>query len=96
MRMYQGNVPSDGLGYEQVAEAVYDDMTWTVYAKHGDDGWVHVKLVASEPVSSKANYWFGYHVSRDKFNGHKDYVNLKENRPELLSDARLLLRECFG
>lgn len=96
MRRYQGNAPGDELGYTLTSDVYHGDVVWLLYAKHGSDDWVNIKLVASEPIPTKANYWIGYNRVAKKFGSHRDYYLLKENRPELLIKVIDKLSEYYG
>ena len=87
-----GMAPS-GDGWVCVSSASCEDVLWNVYRQtlSYKAEWNPVKIVAAEPVASKANYFMKWNKVR--FSGGKDTDLLDQYRPKLLREAMDILRE---
>jgi hypothetical protein len=89
-RTYSGNEPGTGWGCVDVFNS--DGKIWYLYCKDEvKDGWENFKLVARNPVTVKANYWFGW--DGKKANNARDWYLLQAGRPELHATVLKYLTE---
>lgn len=60
-------------------------LGWHLYllsAPHsGSAQWYNLKLVAATKAPRKANWWFGYNVTEDRFGPQRDATRLKKLAP---------------
>lgn len=97
-KMYAGNIPTEG-GWEQVSK--YNDhfgTEWLIFRRkqsHSED-WVNYKVVANGRTRNKANYWFTYNHASNRIGFSRDYMLMRENRPELYEHLEKMLRSWWA
>lgn len=92
MRTYRGVPPH--RGWQPLCLATFtlpDRSVWDLYGLMSRAGseWLNLKLCAQGSAVSKANYWLGYSVSRQRLAESTDMTRLEVGRPAL---GRALLR----
>ncbi len=82
MRHRIGNIPPAANGWR----LSWAEGPWNLYSRTGDDDWVQWKLVATERVPGKANYWLAYNSELKRFVqgiGAQGQLDLAANHPDL-------------
>ena len=95
-KMYAGNPPADGDGWIQVGKCLDgDEVEWLVFSKaqeHTPD-WMTYKIVANGRARNKANYWMVRNASTGQIGFSRDYVYMRDNRPELHAQVDAILKK---
>lgn len=94
-KMYAGNMPQPGEGWNQLGQCNdVDDVQWFVFSKSQDHSpeWMTIKIVANGKAKSKANYWLVRNMQTGQIGFARDYVLMRENRPELHQQIENLLK----
>jgi len=96
-RRYVGNMPSPNEGWEHVGTCRdADGMEWLVFSKaqkHTPD-WLTYKIVANGRARDKANYWLVRNVRTGRIGFSRDYVCMRDSRPELCEQADEILKKA--
>jgi hypothetical protein len=97
-KMYRGNVPDCGEGWAQVAQCMDSDAEWLVYSKPQDHSpdWMTFKIVAKGRVPNKANYWLAKNITTGQIGFCRDYVYMRDNRPELHAQVEEIFEHAKG
>ena len=95
-KMYAGNPPADGEGWSQVGKCLDgDEVEWLVFSKaqeHTPD-WLTYKIVANGQARDKANYWLVRNASTGQIGFSRDYVYMRDNRPELHAQVDAIFKK---
>ena len=95
-RKYAGNVPSPNEGWEHVGTCRdADGIEWLVFSKsqkHTQD-WCTYKIVANGRVANKANYWLTGNKLTGRIGFSRDYICMRETRPELHEQAEAIIKQ---
>ena len=94
-KMYAGNPPADGDGWSQVGKCFDGDgVEWLVFSKaqkHTPD-WCTYKIVANGRAANKANYWLTGNKLTGRIGFSRDYVCMRDSRPELYEQVDAILK----
>lgn len=86
-RTYPGNPPDLALGWELAAtlDIPEDGGLWRVYRQRQahSETWANYKIVADQPVSDKANYWFAMNTANGHIGFGRDVGLLRMRRTTL-------------
>ena len=95
IKSYKGNPPSEDEGWRKVwlGQCVADKTNWIAYAKPQDHtpDWVTYKIVADGRADLKANYWLVRNIKTKQIGFARDFVLLREHRPDLHEQIELML-----
>lgn len=96
-KMYMGNMPDISEGWDEMAKCRdKDSVEWMLFRKkqdHNQDWWT-IKIVANGRASSKANYWLAINVKTGEIGFARDYVYMRENRPELHAQVEAIFKKA--
>jgi len=94
-KMYAGKIPSTSEGWAQIGECKdKNGARWFVFSKpqaHTPD-WRTYKIVANGRARGKANYWLVRNSQNGKIGFARDYVLLRENRPDIHAQVEAILK----
>lgn len=94
-RKYAGNVPDPNEGWEHVGTCRdADGIEWLVFSKsqkHTQD-WCTYKVVANGRAANKANYWLTGNKPTGRIGFSRDYVCMRETRPELYAQVETIIK----
>jgi hypothetical protein len=94
-KMYVGNPPSEEDGWDRVGMCKDDNVEWLVFNRsqeHSID-WSTYKIVANGRAQNKANYWLVRNNKTGQIGFARDYVYMRENRPELHAQVESILKK---
>ena len=94
-KMYKGNIPDTGEGWDEIDRCMDKDSgEWILFGKKQDHdkNWWTVKIVANGRASSKANYWLAINIKTGQLGFSRDYVYMRENRPELHAQIETIFK----
>lgn len=97
-KMYAGNLPKDGEGWEQVGKCMdSDDVEWLVFSKPQDHtpDWMTFKIVANGRAQNKANYWLVKNAVTGQIGFARDYVHMRDSRPELHAQVEAIFKNVI-
>lgn len=97
-KMYAGNLPKDGEGWEQVGKCMdSDDVEWLVFSKPQDHtpDWMTFKIVANGRAQNKANYWLVKNAVTGQIGFARDYVHMQDSRPELHAQVEAIFKKVI-
>lgn len=97
-KMYAGNLPKDGEGWEQVGKCMdSDDVEWLVFSKPQDHtpNWMTFKIVANGRAQNKANYWLVKNAVTGQIGFARDYVHMRDSRPELHAQVEAIFKKVI-
>lgn len=85
-KMYKGNRPPADEGW-QILESIKlrDKTEWCVCVRdqaHTED-WKTYKIFVDGKSPNKGNYWMVFNIKTGQIGYGKDYINMRENRPDL-------------
>jgi len=94
-KMYAGKIPNQLDGWVQIGTCKEQDggVEWLVFKKpqaHTPD-WFTYKIVANGRARGKANYWLVRNSQDGKIGFARDYVLLRENRPDIHAQVEAIL-----
>ena len=72
-----------------------DEVEWLVFSKaqeHTPD-WLTYKIVANGRARNKANYWLVRNASTGQIGFSRDYVYMRDNRPELHAQVDAIFKK---
>lgn len=94
-KMYAGNPPADGEGWSQVGKCWDGDgVEWLVFSKsqkHTQD-WRTYKIMANGRAANKANYWLTGNKLTGRIGFSRDYICMRETRPELHAQVEAIIK----
>jgi|688.fasta_scaffold343523_3 hypothetical protein len=94
-KMYMGNIPDASEGWDEMDKFMdKDNVQWLMFSKkqdHNQDWWT-IKIAAKGRASTKANYWLAINVRTGQLGFSRDYVLMRENRPELHSQIETIFK----
>jgi len=94
-KMYAGNIPNQLDGWMPIGACKEQDgVEWLVFKKpqtHTPD-WFTYKIVANGRAREKANYWLVRNIQDGKIGFSRDYVLLRENRPDIHAQVEAILK----
>jgi hypothetical protein len=94
-KKYAGNVPGPNEGWEHVGTCRdADGIEWLVLSKsqkHTQD-WCTYKIVANGRAANKANYWLTGNKLTGRIGFSRDYVCMRETRPELYAQVETIIK----
>ena len=96
--MYAGNPPKDGEGWEQIWKCIdSDDVEWLVFSKPQDHtpDWMTFKIVANGRARHKANYWLVKNIETGQIGFARDYVHMRDSRPELHAQIEAIFKKVI-
>ena len=95
-KMYAGNLPQADEGWNQIGKCWdSDEVEWLVFSKaqeHTPD-WLTYKIVANGRARNKANYWLVRNASTGQIGFSRDYVYMRDSRPELHAQVDSIFRK---
>lgn len=95
-KMYVGKMPETGDGWSYVGLCKdADSVEWMVFRKpqeHTPD-WATYKIVANGRARNKANYWLVRNSRTGQIGFARDYVFMRDNRPELHEQVELIFKK---
>ena len=95
-KMYAGKIPESEEGWNQIgSHKDADDVEWLVFSKsqeHTPD-WTTYKIVANGRARDKANYWLVRNNKTGQIGFARDYVFMRENRPELHAKVESIFKQ---
>lgn len=97
-KMYAGNLPKDGEGWEQVGKCMdSDDVEWLVFSKPQDHtpDWITFKIAANGRARNKANYWLVKNATTGQIGFARDYVHMRDSRPELHAQVEAIFKKVI-
>ena len=97
-KMYAGNPPADGEGWNQVGKCMdSDDVEWLVFSKPQDHtpNWMTFKIVANGRAQNKANYWLVKNAVTGQIGFARDYVHMRDSRPELHAQVEAIFKKVI-
>ena len=97
-KMYAGNLPKDGEGWEQVGKCMdSDDVEWLVFSMPQDHtpNWMTFKIVANGRAQNKANYWLVKNAVTGQIGFARDYVHMRDSRPELHAQVEAIFKKVI-
>ena len=95
-KLYLGNAPSADEGWDRIGSYLDDDgIEWLAFVKAQDHSpdWRTVKIVANGRAELKANYWLAKNISTGQIGYARDYVLMRDNRPQLHARIESMLDE---
>ncbi len=94
-KMYMGNIPEVSEGWDEINRCMdKDSVEWLIFSKEQDHdkNWWTIKIVAKGRASSKANYWLAINIKTGQLGFSRDYVFMRENRPELHAQIETIFK----
>jgi hypothetical protein len=94
-KMYMGNIPDTGEGWDEIDRCMDNDsVEWLIFSKQQDHdkNWWTVKISANGRAKSKANYWLVINIKTGQLGFSRDYVLMRENRPELHAQIEAIFK----
>lgn len=95
-RKYAGNMPGPNEGWAHVGTCRdADGMEWLVFSKSQDHtpDWYTFKIVANGRAANKANYWLTGNKLTGRIGFSRDYVYMRETRPELYAQVEAIIKQ---
>lgn len=95
-KMYAGNPPAVDEGWMQMGRCWdSDEVEWLVFGKSQDHtpDWVTIKISAKGRARNKANYWLVRNTNTGQIGFSRDYVYMRENRPELHAQVEAIFKK---
>lgn len=95
-RRYAGNIPSPNEGWEHVGTCRdAGGIEWLVFSKSQDHtpDWRTYKIVANGRVANKANYWLVRNARTGRIGFSRDYMCMRDSRPELCEQVDAILKK---
>lgn len=87
MQQRIGNVPDLTEGWRAIHHTTdpHDKSQWTVFSRPQQQSadWETVKIIATERVTGKANFWLVKNIRTGQIGYARDYAMLRQQRPEL-------------
>lgn len=95
-RRCAGNMPGPNEGWVHIGTCRdADGMEWLVFSKaqeHTQD-WCTFKIVANGRAANKANYWLALNKLTGQIGFARDYLCMRETRPELHAQVDAILKK---
>lgn len=95
-KMYAGKIPDQDQGWQQVGVCKdSDEVEWLVFRKGQDHtpDWSTYKVVANGRALAKANYWLVRNDTTGQIGFARDYVFMRDNRPELHAQIEAIFKK---
>jgi hypothetical protein len=95
-KMYKGNIPEAREGWDEIDSFMdKDSVEWMIFCKKQDhdQNWWNIKIVANGRAQSKANYWLAINIKTGQLGFARDYVYMRENRPELHAQVEAIFKK---
>ena len=95
---FDGRIPDVNNGWHQIGECVDgDQVQWIVFERKQDhtDDWMTYKIVANGRARHKANYWLAKNIKTGQIGFARDYVYMRENRPELHAQVEAIFKKVI-
>lgn len=94
-KMYAGKIPEQELGWMQIGVCKDSDaVEWIVFRRAQDHtpDWATYKIVANGRANAKANYWLARNDKTGQIGFARDYVFMRNNRPELHAQVEAIFK----
>lgn len=95
-KMYAGKMPDTDEGWNHIGTCRdSDSVEWFVFSKSQDHtpDWCTHKIVANGRAANKANYWMVRNKETGQIGFARDYVYMRENRPELHAQVEAIFKK---
>lgn len=95
---FRGNLPQPDEGWEQIGRCMdADRVEWLVFSRPQDHtpDWMTYKIVANGRARNKANYWMVKNIETGQIGFARDYVHMRDNRPELHAQVEAIFKKVI-